>query len=237
MPTVYSVISDDFEQELDSIRRLLDAFDGPNKGTPRVRIAAANAATLLLAATFEEYVREMGKAFAKQVVGKARRFSELPGRLATRAWRRTLDTLSRLRVDGTQMFLSAERGSVDPRARFDDVWAFCKGDLSRDIYDDLTHNENNMRVGEINSVFSVCGLSDACRKACDKTPLHGYFSENEGGKIHGLFVDRIEEFFNRRNMIAHAINSGQSSSPESIRKELDLFHAFGKSLCEMLEAV
>lgn len=237
MPTVYSVITDDFEQELDSIRLLVEAFDDPNKGTPRVRIAAANAATLLLAATFEEYVREVGKAFAKQVVGAARRFSALPGRLATRAWRRTMDTLSRLRVDGTQRFLSAEGRSVNPHARFDDVWAFCNGDLSRDIYDDLIHNENNMRVGEINSVFSVCGLSDACRRACDRTPLRVHFGENDGGKIHGLLVDKIEEFFDLRNMIAHAINSGQSSSPESIRKDLDLFQAFGKSLCEMLEAV
>ena len=212
MATAYSAITDDFEQELDSIRSLVDAFDDPTKGTPGVRIYAANAPTLLLAATFEEYVRAMAKTFAREVVQATERFSELPGRLATRAWRRTMDTLARLRVDSTQGFLSTDGVRLDPQSRFEGIWAFCTGDLSKDIYDDLIFNENNMRVGEINSVFSVSGLSDVCRKACEMTPLIVYFGEDDGGKLHGFLTARIEGFFIRRNRNAHALNPGQSSA-------------------------
>ena len=236
MASLYSAITDEFEQELDSIRSLVDAFDDPIKGTPRVRICAANAATLLLAATFEEYVRAMAREYAKAVVQATGRFAALPGRLATRAWRRTMDTLARLRVDSAARFFSSEGVYLDPQARFDGIWAFCKGDLSRDIYDDLIFNENNMRVGEINSLFSVTGLSDVCQMACGRPPLNEHFGEDEEGKAHGYLVNRIEGFFSRRNRIAHALNSGASSSPEEIRQDIDTFRALGQSLCEILES-
>ena len=234
--TKYSAITDDFKQELDSIRALVDTFDRPISGNPMVRISAANAAILLLAATFEEYVRVMAKEYAKDVVKSTGRFERLPGRLATRAWRRTMDTLARLRVDSAARFFSSEGVVLDPQARFDSILAFCNGDLSRDIYDDLIFNENNMRVGEINSLFSVTGLSDVCRLACGRNALVEHFGEDEEGKTHGYLVNRIEGFFSRRNMIAHALNSGASSSPEDIGKDIDLFRALGQCLCEILES-
>ena len=236
MATAYSAITDDFDQELGSIRLLIDAFDDPEKAGSGLRICAANAATLLLAATFEEFVRAMAKEFARGVVRATQRFSGLPGRLATRAWRRTMETLGRLRVDSTRRFLSAEGERFDPQARFDGILAFCTGDLSRDIYDDLIFNENNMRVGEINSVFGISGLSDVCRKACGKTPLMAHFGESDSGKTHVYLVDHIENFFARRNEIAHALNPGRSSSPELIRQDIATLQALGRSLLETLEA-
>ena len=239
MAIKYSTITDDFKQELDSITELVDTFDRPISGNPMVRISAANAASLLLAATFEEYVRVMAKEYAKEVVKSTGRFERLPGRLATRAGRRTMDTPARLRIDSAARFFSSEGVVLDPQARFDSIWAFCNGGLSRDIYDDLIFNENNMRVGEINSLFGVTGLSDVCRLACGRNPLVEHFGEDEEGKTHGYLgylVNRIEGFFNRRNSIAHALNSGASSSPEDIGQDIDIFRALGQSLCEILES-
>ena len=68
-----------------------------------------------------------------------------------------MDRLAALRVDSKQRFFSAEGERFEPQVRFDNIREFCTGDLSRDIYDDLIFNENNMRVAEINSVFSVSG--------------------------------------------------------------------------------
>ena len=47
-----------------------------------------------------------------------------------------MDTLARLRVDSTQGFLSTDGVRLDPKSRFEGIWAFCTGDLSKDIYDD-----------------------------------------------------------------------------------------------------
>ena len=69
------------------------------------------------------------------------------------------------------------------------------------------------------------------------TPLTAHFGEEDGGKVHGYLVGRIDDFFNRRNRIAHALNPGQSSSPELIRQDMEILQALGQSLRETLVAV
>ena len=68
MATHFTVILDDFEEELEAIKILVQASADPRLGKPRTRVAGANAAVLLLAATFEEFVRQMARAFARAVV-------------------------------------------------------------------------------------------------------------------------------------------------------------------------
>ena len=134
-------------------------------------IAVANSATLLLAATFEEFVREMARAYAKAVVTAAHSFEELPKEMANKAWRRTMEALARIRINTTANALSAETEILDARTQFTAVYKFCTGDLSQNIYDELIHNENNMRPNEINSLFKVSDLSDVCSKVAGKRPL------------------------------------------------------------------
>ena len=237
MASVYTVITDDFTADLGAIKSLVDAFDDPSKGAPKVRISAANAATLLLAATFEEFIRDMARAFAQEVVEKAQSFSMLPPRLATRAWRRTMETLARLRIEAPARFRSTEGESVDPQVRFENIYEFCSGDLSRDIFDDLIFNENNMRPREINSLFSFSGLSDVCQKVSEKELVVTHFDGGGTGASYGHLVARLESFFDRRNSIAHALSSRQSSGPSFILQDIQILEAFGRSLCVTLESL
>src|SRR5271166_1658121 len=211
--SVFEVIREDFVAELDAIRQLVTTFDGHGKpvGT---RIAAANSATLLLAATFEEFVREMAREYARVIVTTTSSFDKLPKRLVSTAWRRSMESLSRMRFDVDQ---SAREGlMVDTQARFSVIYEFIKGDLTQNIYRELMHNENNMRPNELNSMFRVAGLSDICAKVCDKAAMLTFFGETEAGKTHGKLLVALEDFFERRNEIAHALNRGQSSGPEQI---------------------
>ena len=235
MATDFAAITDDFESDLDAIRSMIDAFDDPSKGLPKVRVSAANAATLLLAATFEEFVRSMARAVARKVVQTASSFSQLPSKLATTAWRRTMKSMTQLRIDNRNRFLSSDGRTSDPRSRFDGIYEFCKGDLSQDIYSDLVFNENNMRPGEINSLFSVSGLGNVCHRVSSKGPLVQHFKEDDEGRSHGELLSFLNDFFNRRNTIAHSLNTHQSSSADLIRYDITTFRAFGQSLCETVE--
>jgi len=233
--TDFAAITDDFESDLDAIRSMIDAFDDPSKGLPKVRVSAANAATLLLAATFEEFVRSMARAVARKVVQTASSFSQLPSKLATTAWRRTMRSMTQLRIDNRNRFLSSDGGTSDPRSRFDGIYEFCKGDLSQDIYSDLVFNEHNMRPREINSLFGISGLPDVCRQASGEEPLFEHFNEDDKGRSHGLLLSVLDRFFDRRNAIAHSLNALQSSSADLIRYDIATFRAFGRSLCETVE--
>ncbi len=179
MSTEYTVITEEFDQDLEAIRSLVDAFNDPHKSAPKARIAAANSATLLLAATFEEFVREMARAYARMVIAAANSLETLPRNLPNTAWRRTMETLARLRIDTSPNSPSTEKAFSDALARFHVIYEFCKGDLSQNIYDELIHNENNLRPREINSLFKVTGLLDVCKRLSDKTPLLENFGETD----------------------------------------------------------
>jgi len=233
--TNFAIISEEFYEELHAIRLLVKAFDDPHKGSPRARVAAANSATLLLAATFEEYVREMARTYAKVVVAAATSFEKLPSKLANVAWRRTLEELACIRID-TKKNISSENVFSEALVRFNVIYEFCKGDLSQDIYGELVHNQNNMRPGEINSLFKLSDLGDVCSKLADKKPLLDNFGEIDAGKAHGRLLVSLEEFIERRNKIAHSLSPAQSSGSDQILKDIDMLDAFAQSLCETLES-
>ena len=67
METVFDVISDDFLSDLDAISDLIGLVANGG-GSSKSRVASINSATLLLAATFEELIREMGRQFAREIV-------------------------------------------------------------------------------------------------------------------------------------------------------------------------
>lgn len=235
MSTSFAVITEEFSDDLDAIRFLVNAFKDPHANTPKARIAAANSATLLLAATFEEFVREMARAYARAVVAATNSFNRLPPKLAGTAWKRTMEKLARIQLDPRKTIVAADRVVSDALTRFTVVYEFCQGDLSQDIYAELVHNENNMRPGEINSLFKISNLTDVCFQLADKKPVLDVFGEPDRNKVHGRLLIGFEDFFERRNGIAHSLNPARSSAPDQILKDMDMLEAFAKALCETLE--
>ena len=172
-------------------------------------------------------VREMARAYAKAVVEATKSFKKLPQKLANTAWRRTMETLARSEIGNenhSEVFSEAQK-------RFNAVYNFCKGDLTQDIYGPLIHNENHMRIGEINSLFRVSNLGDVCRRISEKQPLLRNFCETEKDKVHGRLQNCLEEFFERRNLIAHSLNSVSSSGPDQILKDIDMFNGGHVNRC------
>lgn len=234
MTSVFEIIAEDFINEMDALRSLAGAFAGSGDN-PRVRIAAANSATLLLAATFEEFVREMAREFARAVVSSTSSFEKLPSKMASIAWKRTMDGLSKIRFDGDQTAGGLENVFGVAQSRFAVIYEFCKGDLSQDIYRDLIHNENNMRPTELNSLFKLSGLGDVCKKVSDKKSVLDVFGEAEPEKAHGKLISNFEDFFERRNSIAHSLNPRQSSGPSQIMNDIAMLEGFGVALSQTLD--
>jgi hypothetical protein len=231
--SIFAVILEDFLEDLAAIRSLVGAFADPAHKA-KARVAAANSATLLLAATFEEFVREMARAYARTVVLGSPSHDKLPKDLIATAWKRTLDGLGKIKFDAkgkyTETFGLAQ-------AKFSVIYEFCSGDLSKDIYRDLIHNEMNMRPTQLNTLFKISGLKDVCARCSDKKPILDIFGETEPSKAHGRLISRLDDFFERRNDIAHSLNSGRSNSAKQIETDLDMLISFGTALCQTLEAV
>ena len=237
MSSEFSVIREEFDEELEAIKAIIAAFSDSKIGSPKTRVAAVNSATLLLAATFEEFIREMARTYARAVVIGSNTFDQIPARIASTAWKRSMEALSRLRLDSKEKVGSREIAFTDAQSRFNVIYQFCQGDITQDIYSDLIHNENNMRPTEINGLFRVSDLKDVCRVICDKQILLDAFAETEPSKAHGQLVESLDAFFERRNQIAHSIAIMRSTGPDLIQKDIDILSRFGRALCETLEAV
>lgn len=236
MTYAFDAIREDFIDDMAAIRLLVRKFDDPRESS-KARIAAANSATLLVAATFEEFVREMAREVARAVVANAGSFEKLPPKLAATAWKRTMEGLAKVRLDDRQSGAGTENVFGAAQARFSVIYDFCRGDLTQDIYRDLIHNENNMRPNELNGLFKVSGFGDVCRGLSDKPAILEIFGESEPGKAHGKLLSGLEDFFERRNGIAHSLNSGKSSGPEQIIKDISVLECFGTALCETLKVL
>ncbi len=231
----FSVIVDDFDEELTSLEVLVQMGQG-TAVSGRTRIAAIHATTLMLAAAFEEFVRQMAREHAVQVVRSADSLAALPDSLLETAWRRTLTELAR--ADGSRrpkrevLRVSAR----EARPKIDSLCAFLEGDIDQNIFDHLIHNENNMRPGEINRMFRVSGLRDICRQLCGHTSLKAFFDQEDDGHTHGDLLTALEKFIHRRNEIAHSLNPRISSAPAEVFRTIDMFRAFAKDLGATLEA-
>jgi hypothetical protein len=94
----FELITEEFVNDLGAIRQWMTILS--SIGYPaRLRIASSNAATLLVAATFEEYIREMAREYARFVVTSSKSLDQLPSKLTATAWRRTLEKLARMKMD------------------------------------------------------------------------------------------------------------------------------------------
>ena len=230
MSTEFTVITEELDGDLEAIRLLVTTFASPTSAAPKTRVAASNSAVLLLAATFEEFVREMALTFAKAMVAATTSFEKLPKKMAPRVWLRTLDTLARTSINaGTRDEILAAQD------QFSAAYKFCTGDLSQDIYNKLIYNEHHMRLGEINKLFGVSGLPEVCKMAASEQPLCVIFDEDEKNKVNGMLDRYLREFFKRRNTIAHSLNANQSIGADQVFKDIDMFSAFASALCETLE--
>ncbi|MDR3641196.1 MAG: HEPN domain-containing protein [Humidesulfovibrio sp.] len=185
---------------------------------------------LLTAATFEGFVREMAREYARAKIARVGSFDKLPNKIGPTLWRRTLTGLSSMKFDGTRP------GTWMPEAkrRFGAAVEFCQGDISQDIYLDLVGNENNLRSDELNGLFNVCGLNNVCKLASDKKPLLDALGETDPNQADELFKQELGKFIARRNEIAHALKSDCSSSPDEIGTTINLLMGFGAALCETL---
>ena len=236
MATIFEAITDDFVADIAAIRSVVTPF-GDTSIASRTRIAAANSATLLIAATFEEFAREMARGYAKIVVGKARSIAQLPPKMASTAWRHAMENLAKTKFNGNNLNGDAKRTFQLASSKFSTIYEFCSGDLSKDIYGDLIHNENNMRPGELNRLFKISGFDDVCKRMSDKRSLVEFFGSDDVGVVHGKILNYLDDFFERHNTIAHSLNSGQSSGLKKIENDLTMFESLGRALFETLNVV
>ena len=184
MLSEFSVILEEFETDLRSLEALTKL--GQDSGNPsKVRIASINSITLILAATFEEFVRQMARKHAERTVTSARQVSDLPDALLENAWQRTLGDLKRNRFGQSsdkRRFAFAVKAA---RLKFDAVFQLLEGNtenIDQNFFMTIIDNERNMSAQEITRLFKACGMNRICLQLSEKGSLMAYFGDSDEGK-------------------------------------------------------
>ena len=203
MHSEFSVILEEFETDLQSLKKLIEL--GQNSENPsKVRIASINSTTLILAATFEEFVRQMARKRAEQTVTNAKRVSDLPHALLENAWRRALDDLRRNRLgqnSDQEVFAAAVS---EARSKFEAVFQLLEGsteNVGQNFFMTIIHNERHMRAQEITKLFKVCGMDGICVQLCGNGSLMAYFKEDDKGRTNEYFNARLGDFLNVETLL------------------------------------
>ncbi|OUC15036.1 MAG: hypothetical protein B0A82_09035 [Alkalinema sp. CACIAM 70d] len=226
-----SAICDEFHEELVGLLDFaqIRKASSANSLAPRARVAAANGATLLLAALYEECIRQMVKATFNHKKQAASGINDFPDKLAASVWRRSFEKLARRPFDEVQGTISVTNSEING------VLAFClKGDLKSDVSSFIAHNDNNMRPDEMARLFKQIGVSSIVSKLGTEKGLQDFFGIDNPSQCADALRNEIEDFFRRRNEIAHAIQTSSSSGPTSIEKDVNLFKSVTASLVKIL---
>lgn len=231
MPSEFEIIFDDFSSELDALTEMAAV---PTSGTlafsPRARVAAGNGATLLLAAVFEEFIRQEVKATFKEKTRRAKNFDDLPKKMTSVVWKRSLEILARTPFEEVESDVRLSDSKISA------IVSFClKRELGADVSDSIAHNDNNMKTSQLNGLFNGIGIQSVCSKACEDKGLIDFLGCENAGKANSEFSARVDEFFKRRNAIAHAIKIGSSSGPAGLHQDIELFRNFGRALFKTID--
>lgn len=229
MSTAFDLILEDFQADLQAISDSVHLVE-KGGGSARARVASINSGTLMLAATFEEVVRELGREFVRQLVLRASSVADLPIKLTATAWKRTLEELARAKIDtgGTNKPLS--QIAAESRTQFDSVCRFIEGDLTQNIYKNIAHNESNMRPQQINSIFKIFGITDICSKISGSDVLKKFYDEADEGQIHKKLTTGLNDFIEKRNNITHSLNPSTSVTAEEFVKDLKLLSIIAEAI-------
>jgi hypothetical protein len=228
----YGIIREEFDEAVNSIRQLIEIADGASP-SPKVRLAAANSCTLLLAATFEEFVREMAREYARFIVRRAKEIDKVPVKLITTAWKRSIGNLAR--IDKENESGSPRAVMVDTRSKFAIIYGFVSGDINQDIYGDLIHNDKNMRADQINELFNVSNLSNICKKIAGNADILVFLGEDSANSAEGKFRKKMDDFIDRRNGIAHELNIKHSDGASQIRRDIEFLQCVARAMEAILK--
>lgn len=232
MASEFDAILDEFSDELDSLSELAGGRTASSGGTgltPRARVAAANAAVLLLAAVFEEHIRQQVRAAFREKTRVSTTLADFPQKIAAVVWKRSLEGLARTPFEEIEANL---RSTDDLVAA---TLSFClRKEVSADVGQALSHNENNMRPGELNRLFNQIGLKSIISECCKQPRLKAFLGRDTYGTAQVELESRLETFFRRRNGIAHAIQFGSSSGPTELLQDIEMFRALSQALAATL---
>jgi hypothetical protein len=228
---LFSAVYEEFDSELSAIEGVLAAIPSTDGGrTSRAaRVVGNNAATLLLAAVFEEYVRQQVKAAFGELRSSISDINGFPEKLPATVWRRGLQRLA-------ASFDEVGKAPATIKGKVGQTLAFCLDKVhSADVSYALMANDTQMRPDELARMFKQLGIRDFVRILASTEIVKTGFVCCTSQEAEAHFRRWLNDFILQRNAVAHSITFGSSVTDEKLSKDIGLFRIVGQAIASVLK--
>jgi hypothetical protein len=192
----------------------------------------AAAAIVLLAAHFEEYVRQQVEEYAKSVINQYPNLEpDFKERIADAYWRASSQKLYRIRPKGNPDWAASARSVLSGLLAYP-----VDEDLDSFVANTLCEHENNMRwdtIKEVTGRVAIKDLSGLLRKSKELADLVGSPVKEEFPRMLQL---RLNEFYELRNGIVHSIAQNSGIGASVFQQWTELLRAFVIAMADAMEA-
>lgn len=229
------LVVEDASKEFDAIRHLIGFTDSASyNGKPlmaQARLVASNASILFIAAAFEEAVRQIGLAYARQLVSKTTIPDNRLRDIKMGLWEKASSDLSS-KLFGTKKFDEAKA-----RVSLAVLQNFCL-DLSEIslMVDHAVYHTRNLRVDEVNALFKRLGVSDVCAKLGRSIEYRTFFLASSVAAAQGEFTRFLNKFYENRNSATHDLGAFRASGAVDVSRQIDFFELAVRRLATVLDA-
>ncbi|MRX33841.1 HEPN domain-containing protein [Aminobacter sp. MDW-2] len=192
----------------------------------------AAAAVVLLAAHFEEYIRQQIEEFAKSTISEyAHMDRDQQEKLVDHYWRAGSGRMGRIRPKGDPAWASGAQRLLLQLLEYP-----IRQNISAFIAGMLAEHENNMRWDTITELTARVGAQKLADKLFKSSALKAQIGNPKKDAFAPAIRLRLNEFYTMRNEIVHSISQSSGIGPTIFRHWIDFFKTFSVAFADAVEA-
>ena len=237
-------LNEDFERKLDTIERMVEITlqEKSSRNTEfrtEIRTAATQGSTLLVAAIFEDFVRESAIEYTKCTLENATEGGDIPFRMKKKVAEKIKFEFNSklLKHNPNETLHEFEERVSNQFKELLSLLLVSKGDYKHNVSHQIVETRANMSSTELDRLFSTIGISNFCKQLCYfNEHFQLYFDEEDKNELYDLFLKNLDGFYSGRNTIAHSLKSAETKHPDILLENIKFFRKFGTILSMFLAA-
>lgn len=244
----FTVANADFQRQCDILDNLFDIVEVTSKQDGHTRYAVeadllplvaaggqntmAACGVVLIAAHFEECVRQQVEEYAKSLVAD---YSDIEDGLQIKMidayWRAGLSKLSRLRPKEDPAWAGVASTALSSFLKYP-----VSGDESHLIPSWLCEHENNMRMDTVLLLTGRVGIKDLAGKLSKNASLKAVVGSLKKDDFAVIVRVKLKEFYDLRNSIVHSISQNVGVGRTIFSQWAIFLRAFSNALADAMDA-
>lgn len=191
----------------------------------------AASAMVLLAAHFEEYIRQQVEEFAQAAVAEyAFMESEHQEKWLDNYWRAGSNRLNRIRPKGDPTWATGAQTLLLNLLEYP-----VRQNVGSFIADILAEHDNNMRWDTISEITARVGVQKLSDKLFKSAVLKGEIDNPKKNLFTPSLRAKLNEFYTARNGIVHSISQNSGIGPTIFRSWIRFFRVFTTAFADAME--